>query len=217
MNTNQGAARRQVSDVVAERIERLIVDGVLKVGQPLPSERRLCEKLGISRSALREGLKVLRGRGIIDTAQGRDSRVAKLSGERDASPLQIGVAPAAGSHQHDTQQLAVFLHEALEARSGFTGEARRGGPCHQRRGCGEWQAGKRALCHGKGEAVGVGTGRANGDIHGWTFSCYENGFGGVWPADSRQIVRRTVSGKAVRPIYRKRAGSHDCGAGEAMR
>lgn len=55
MNTNQGAARRQVSDVVAERIERLIVDGVLKVGQPLPSERRLCEKLGISRSALREG------------------------------------------------------------------------------------------------------------------------------------------------------------------
>ena len=87
MKPNQGAARRQVSDVVAERIERLIVDGVLKVGQPLPSERRLCEKLGISRSALREGLKVLRGRGIIETAQGRDSRVAKLSGERDASPL----------------------------------------------------------------------------------------------------------------------------------
>ena len=48
MNTTQGAARRQVSDVVAERIERLIVDGVLKVGQPLPSERRLCEKLGIT-------------------------------------------------------------------------------------------------------------------------------------------------------------------------
>ena len=80
MDGQQGVARRQVSDVVAERIERLIVDGVLKVGQPLPSERRLCEKLGISRSALREGLKVLRGRGIIDTAQGRDSRVAKLSG-----------------------------------------------------------------------------------------------------------------------------------------
>ena len=81
------AVRRQVSDVVAERIERLIVDGVLKVGQALPSERRLCEKLGISRSALREGLKVLRGRGIIETAQGRDSRVATLNGNRDASPL----------------------------------------------------------------------------------------------------------------------------------
>ncbi|KFL47047.1 hypothetical protein IL54_2469 [Sphingobium sp. ba1] len=30
-------------------------------------------------------------------------------------------------------------------------------------------------------------------------------------------MRRTVSGKAVRPIYRKRPWSHDCGAGEAMR
>nr|WP_250908665.1 GntR family transcriptional regulator [Escherichia coli] len=66
--------------MVAESIERLIIDGVLKVGQPLPSERRLCEKLGFSRSALREGLTVLRGRGIIETAQGRDSRVDGLIG-----------------------------------------------------------------------------------------------------------------------------------------
>ena len=52
--------RRPICEVVAESIERLIIDGVLKVGQPLPSERRLCEKLGFSRSALREGLTVLR-------------------------------------------------------------------------------------------------------------------------------------------------------------
>ena len=64
--------RRQVADVVAERIERLIVDGVL-IGRGAASERRLCEKLGISRSALREGLRVLRGRGIIETSQGRGS------------------------------------------------------------------------------------------------------------------------------------------------
>ena len=56
--------RRPICEVVAESIERLIIDGVLKVGQPLPSERRLCEKLGFSRSALREGLTVLRGRGM---------------------------------------------------------------------------------------------------------------------------------------------------------
>ena len=39
---------------MAERIERLILDGVLKAGQALPSERRLTEKLGVSRTALRE-------------------------------------------------------------------------------------------------------------------------------------------------------------------
>ena len=55
---NEGRAK--VADQVAERVERLIVEGVLKVGQALPSERRLVEKLGCSRSALREGLRVLR-------------------------------------------------------------------------------------------------------------------------------------------------------------
>ncbi|WP_373293566.1 transcriptional regulator GlcC [Pseudomonas matsuisoli] len=79
--------RRQVADVVAERIERLIVDGVLKTGQALPSERRLCERLGISRSALREGMRVLRARGIIQTAHGKGSFVASLSPPADASPL----------------------------------------------------------------------------------------------------------------------------------
>ena len=64
----------QVADVVCERIERLIVDGVLKVGQALPSERRLTEKLGVSRTALREGLKLLRAKGIIDV-HGEDRRL----------------------------------------------------------------------------------------------------------------------------------------------
>lgn len=77
----------QVADVVCERIERLIVDGVLKTGQVLPSERRLTEKLGVSRNALREGLKLLRARGIIATEQGRGSFVASLSPESAASPL----------------------------------------------------------------------------------------------------------------------------------
>ena len=104
----------QVADVVCERIERLIVDGVLKVGQALPSERRLTEKLGVSRTALREGLKVLRGRGIIETAQGRDSRVAKLSGERDASPLM---------HLFNSQPRT--LYDLLEVRGLLEGESAR--------------------------------------------------------------------------------------------
>ncbi|MEM5318425.1 transcriptional regulator GlcC [Paraburkholderia sp. JHI869] len=78
---------RQVADVVAERIERLIVDGVLKTGQSLPSERRLVEKLGVSRTALREGLKLLRARGIIETSHGRGSYVASLTAKAETSPL----------------------------------------------------------------------------------------------------------------------------------
>lgn len=114
MTENASAPRRQVSDAVAERIERLIVDGVLKAGQPLPSERRLCEKLGISRSALREGLKVLRGRGIIDTAQGRNSRIADLSGPQDSTPLM---------HLFSSQPRTLF--DLLEVRALLEAESAR--------------------------------------------------------------------------------------------
>src|SRR3546814_5687368 len=80
METDAAVPGRQgVADVVAERIERLIMDGVLKAGQALPSERRLTEKLGASRTALREGLKLLRARGIIRTEQGKGSFVAPIS------------------------------------------------------------------------------------------------------------------------------------------
>ena len=85
--TDNTAPVRQVADVVAERIERLIVDGVLKAGQPLPSERRLVDKLGVSRTALREGLVLLRARGIIETSHGRGSYVASLTGQPATSPL----------------------------------------------------------------------------------------------------------------------------------
>ncbi|MEI5997905.1 transcriptional regulator GlcC [Paraburkholderia bengalensis] len=76
-----------LADVVVKRIERLIVDGVLKQGQTLPSERRLTEKIGVSRTALREGLKTLRARGLIETAQGKGSVVANLTAEPAQTPM----------------------------------------------------------------------------------------------------------------------------------
>lgn len=81
------ASHRKIADAVAERIERLIVDGVLRSGQALPSERRLTDKFGVSRTALREGLKLLRARGIIETAHGKGSFVANLTAQPPESPL----------------------------------------------------------------------------------------------------------------------------------
>lgn len=106
--------KQRVADQVAERIERLIVDGVLKVGQALPSERRLVAKLGCSRSALREGLRALRGRGIIDTEHGRGSFIADLDRNADASPLM---------HLFGSQPRT--LYDLLEVRALLEGEAAR--------------------------------------------------------------------------------------------
>ncbi|OMG93080.1 transcriptional regulator GlcC [Achromobacter xylosoxidans] len=105
MHAETEAKPRQVADEVAERIERLILDGVLKAGQALPSERRLTEKLGVSRTALREGLKLLRAREIIHTSQGKGSFVARIS-KVDAGPLM---------HLFNSQPRT--LYDLLEVRS----------------------------------------------------------------------------------------------------
>lgn len=114
-NLNLGKqGKNQVADQVSERIERLIVDGVIKVGQALPSERRLMEKMGCSRSALREGLKILRGRGIIETEHGRGSFVANLSKTEAVQPLM---------HLFSSQRRT--LYDLLEVRALLEGESAR--------------------------------------------------------------------------------------------
>jgi GntR family transcriptional activator of glc operon len=67
-----------IYQVVARRLELLILDGTLTPGKKIPSERQLAEKLNVSRPLVREALKELRGRGVIDTQHGRGSFVAEM-------------------------------------------------------------------------------------------------------------------------------------------
>ncbi|QTP60230.1 transcriptional regulator GlcC [Billgrantia antri] len=99
-------------DAVAARLEELILDGVFRPGQLLPSERRLCDRLGVSRTSLREGLRVLRSKGIIVTRQGRGSAVAALVPGGDDSPLM-----------HLFRDHPRTLFDLLEVRSLLEGES----------------------------------------------------------------------------------------------
>ncbi|MFY0989889.1 transcriptional regulator GlcC [Halomonas sp. C05BenzN] len=108
----QGGAR--TPDSVAARVEQLILDGVFRPGQLLPSERRLCDKLGVSRSSLREGLRILRSKGIIETRHGRGSMVAHLLPSRDHSPLM-----------HLFRSHPRTLFDLLEVRALLEGESAR--------------------------------------------------------------------------------------------
>lgn len=55
---------------VVDYIIKNIKDKKLIVGSKLPSERDLCEELGVSRSSTREAISILRGMGIIDSKPG---------------------------------------------------------------------------------------------------------------------------------------------------
>lgn len=70
--------RQSLHDTVTERIRDMIVEGAYPPGSRLP-ERVLCETLGISRTPLREALKVLASEGLLELAPNRGARVAGLT------------------------------------------------------------------------------------------------------------------------------------------
>ncbi|NLU72583.1 FadR family transcriptional regulator [Streptomyces sp. HNM0575] len=58
-------ARSRTYELVLTRIEQLIHNGRLRVGDRLPPERELSELLGVSRAAVREALRVLEAQGAL--------------------------------------------------------------------------------------------------------------------------------------------------------
>lgn len=55
------------SDIIINQIKNLITSGQLKPGEKLPSERKLSEKLSVSRSAVRDAIKKLEFYGVLKT------------------------------------------------------------------------------------------------------------------------------------------------------
>lgn len=68
--------REALPTVIAEQIQRFILEEGLQSGDPLPSERELLAQLGVSRSSLREALTALEMMGWLRSQQGRRRVVA---------------------------------------------------------------------------------------------------------------------------------------------
>lgn len=66
----------RLSDKVASRVLEVIVNTPLRPGDALPSERVLGEQFGVSRTVVREALRTLAAKGVVEMAQGRVLRVA---------------------------------------------------------------------------------------------------------------------------------------------
>jgi DNA-binding GntR family transcriptional regulator len=70
---------------VVGSVRAMLLDGAIPPGARIP-ERDLCEKLQISRTPLREALKVLAAEGLVQLLPNRGSRAAKLT-DRDMRDL----------------------------------------------------------------------------------------------------------------------------------
>jgi DNA-binding GntR family transcriptional regulator len=79
------------------RVRTMLLEGEIPPGARIP-ERELCEKLEISRTPLREALKVLAAEGLVQLLPNRGSRAAKLTDKdmRDLFEVCQGLEALAG-------------------------------------------------------------------------------------------------------------------------
>jgi GntR family transcriptional regulator, transcriptional repressor for pyruvate dehydrogenase complex len=83
------AARRLLSHTVVEQIEEAIKGKRLEPGMRLPSEMELCKSFGVSRTAVREALRMLNARGLVTIEKGKGMFVNTLSAAAVTDPLRL--------------------------------------------------------------------------------------------------------------------------------
>lgn len=79
--------QEKLSIGVVRQIEGLILRGILRPGERLPSERELSERMGVSRPSLREALSDLQERGLLTSKAGAGVFVADVLGSAFAPAL----------------------------------------------------------------------------------------------------------------------------------
>src|ERR1700716_2295775 len=84
-DANPDREDQSLHDEILTRLRDHIVEGNIPDGNRIP-ERQLCEMLGISRTPLREALKVLGSEGLVDLLPNRGARVRQL-GAQDIGEL----------------------------------------------------------------------------------------------------------------------------------
>ena len=113
LETSTSAVKTPRALQIARQLEALILDGSLRVGDKMPSERQLATRLNASRPLIREAMKELQGRGIVETRHGTGSFVTRLiqDAERDDAINRIYA---------DHPQM---LFDLLEVRERLEGQA----------------------------------------------------------------------------------------------
>jgi GntR family transcriptional repressor for pyruvate dehydrogenase complex len=64
---------------IVEQIMNLVADGTPNIGDQLPAERELAQQFGVSRTAVREAVKALRERGLVQIHPGRGTYISDYS------------------------------------------------------------------------------------------------------------------------------------------
>lgn len=113
-----------LTDEAIEKIKALIVSGEFGPGAKLPVERDLAERLGLSRSSLREAVRALTLVGVVETRQGDGTYVTSLDAELLLASAGFVSELASGPSLIELYQVRRILEPAATAlaASRLTGE-----------------------------------------------------------------------------------------------
>jgi GntR family transcriptional repressor for pyruvate dehydrogenase complex len=90
------------------QIKESILKGVLKPGDQLPAERELAQRFGVSRTAVREAVKALREKGLVEAYSGRGTFVTDGTSQviRQSLDLMTRIGQQEGSvHLSELRQI----------------------------------------------------------------------------------------------------------------
>jgi GntR family transcriptional repressor for pyruvate dehydrogenase complex len=84
---------------IVQQIEESVLNGSLKPGDQLPAERDLAQRLGVSRTAVREAVKTLREKGLVEAYSGRGTFITDGTSQaaRQSFDLMVKLGQQEGS------------------------------------------------------------------------------------------------------------------------
>lgn len=115
MSSDDGGTAGPAYRALAERLRSLIVSGELKPGDRLPIEPELSSQYGVSRSTVREALRLLTSQNLVTTTRGvtGGSFVAHPRPDQISDSLEIGLNLLSETSQTSVDQL-LEVRELLE-------------------------------------------------------------------------------------------------------
>ncbi|WP_417279798.1 FadR/GntR family transcriptional regulator [Celeribacter sp.] len=103
----QKVTPEKLSASVARQVELLILRGILRPGERLPSERDLAERLGVSRPSVREAVAELTDKGLLETRANAGIFVADVLG----SAFSPALVKLFGSHDEAVFDYIAFRRD----------------------------------------------------------------------------------------------------------
>lgn len=108
--------RPRVYQEVADRIQRMIASGHLRPGDRLPPERELAEQFGVSRTSVRDAIRVLELLGQVEARQGEGTIVREGALVNMVAPLATAVSMQR-AFVGDLMEVRLLLEPAMAAHA----------------------------------------------------------------------------------------------------